>query len=420
MKRPEANRSEAAFAALQVQDPGLQWRRPSVRLTVLFAALTCLGVVMVASVAGTGNFAAATAKRLALTAAGLSAFALGAHVHYRWWRRHSLPVLAGSLGILLAVLFWGTRINGARRWLDVGLPMGFQPSEFAKVGLCIWLAAYCERQVARLRGFVHGFALPMAVVGTACVLILVEPDFGTAVLIGTVCTVVLLVMGTRPAFVLLAAAAALPIAQRLILNEPYRMRRITAFLHPWADPQNTGYQLIQSVIAIGSGGLWGLGPGAGMQKAGFLPGPDNDFIFSIVGEELGFVGCVAVVLLFVLVLWEGLKVVMRAPDPFAFALALGLACLLGLQAACHIAVVTGSVPTKGLSLPFISAGGSSLLASMFAAGVLVNIARCEESPSRTPVPGPGRDVPAYERSVERIMGSLGAACASSARRIMGR
>jgi cell division protein FtsW len=192
---------------------------------------------------------------------------------------------------------------------------------------------------------------------------------------------------------------------------------LLTYQNPWRDPQGSGYQLIQSKIAIGSGGLFGRGLGAGLQKAGFLPGADNDFIFSILAEELGLVGCLAVVLLFLFLLWECLRVILRARDPFGFALGLGLAWLLGMQAAAHIAVVTGTVPTKGLSLPFISAGGSSLLASMLAAGILVNIARSEEDPERHRLTPWDEDVPGYERFVHRALDQSRDACIRAGRRI---
>ena len=401
-------------------DAPTAWQRPSVRLTVLFAALTCLGLVMVASVVGTRDFLGATVRRLAFTAAGVAAFVAGARVSYQWWRRHSLLALGTSLAGLAAVLLWGARINGARRWLYLGPPVGFQPSEFAKIGLCIWLAAYCERHASRMRGFAQGFLAPLSVVGLVCVLVLAEPDFGTAVLIGVVCMVVLLVFGTRLVFALLAGAAALPLMQHLIVSRPYRLRRILAFLDPWADPQGLGYQMIQSKIAIGSGGAFGLGPGAGIQKTGFLPGTDNDFIFSIIGEELGFVGCAIVIVLLLAVLWEVLKVILRSRDAFGFGLALGLSIMLGTQAAVHIAVVTGSVPPKGLSLPFISAGGSSLVASMFAAGILVNIARSEERPDLLRIIPWEQDVPAYQRLAWRLWETAIAAGREMWRRPAGR
>lgn len=410
----------AAELDAETWDAGASWKRAGTRLTVLAAALTCLGLVMVASAAGTAGFAAVATKRLILTGLGLCAFFVGAGVNYQWWRRHSLAVLALALAGLAAVLVpgIGVRINGARRWVRPVLGIGCQPSEFAKVALCIWVAAYCERNATRMRSAVHGFLVPLAVVGFASMLILVEPDFGTAVLAGVVCTVVLLVFGTRLVFVLMAIAAGMPLLQRLVLDVPYRRERLLTFLNPWTDPQGAGYQIIQSKIAIASGGVFGRGLGAGVQKAGFLPGADNDFIFSILGEELGLVGCAAVIALFLLLLWQCLKVVVRAREPFGFALALGLSWLLGMQAAAHMAVVTGSVPTKGLSLPFVSAGGSSLVASLLAVGILVNIARSEEFPDRRPLKPWYEDIPPYERWAGRLLPGLRRACAGTARRLL--
>jgi cell division protein FtsW len=186
------------------------------------------------------------------------------------------------------------------------------------------------------------------------------------------------------------------------------MQRILAFLDPWKDARGSGYQLIQSLIAIGSGGIAGQGLGAGLQKEAFLPGATNDFVFSVVAEELGLIGSVVLIGLFAWLLWESLRVVLRSPDPFGFALGLGLAVLLGTQAATHIAVATACVPTKGLSLPFISAGGSSLIASMFAAGLLVGIARFRGQPEPWQ-----EEVPAYERLANRMFGRLRRACGNT-------
>ncbi|MHC4787783.1 MAG: peptidoglycan glycosyltransferase FtsW [Planctomycetota bacterium] len=394
------------------------WQRASVRLTCIVFTLACLGLVIVASAAAGRDFAGATLKRLALTGLGAGAFALGAGVPYQWWRRHSPAILGLTLAALAAALIPGVgmTINGARRWVDLGLPVGFQPSEFAKVALCIWVAAYCEKNAPRMRGALHGFLVPLGVVGAAALLIQMEPDFGTAVLTVSVCTAVLLVFGMRLLFLALAAGAGVPILlHKLVLSVPYRLQRLLAYKDPWADPQGSGYQLIQSKIAIGSGGLFGRGLGSGLQKAGFLPGADNDFIFSILGEELGLVGCLAVLALLTFLVWEALGVVLRSRCPFGFALALGLTLLLGMQSAAHIAVVTGSVPTKGLSLPFISAGGSSLLSSMLAAGILVNIARCEQEPDRHELRAWYDDVPGYEQRVRRCAAALAGACLRAAR-----
>jgi cell division protein FtsW len=375
---------------------------------VLAIALSCFGLVMVASAAGTRGFPAAGVKRLVMTGAGLLAFLVAARTDYHWWRRHNLALAAGSLGLLVLVLVpgIGAQINGAQRWINPGLPVGFQPSELAKIGLIVWTAAYCERNVDRMRSPWAGFLLPMAVIGLASLLVLAEPDFGTAVLTGAVCTVILVVFGTRLIFLLFAGAAAFPLARKLVLDVPYRMQRIVAFMDPWKDPQGSGYQLIQSKIAIGTGGLLGRGLGAGLQKAGFLPSADNDFIFSIVCEELGFIGALGLIIAFIIFVWEAMKVVMRSRDPFGFGLSLGLAWLIGMQAAAHVAVVTGSVPTKGLSLPFISAGGSSLVVSMAAAGILVSIARSEERPSDTPLRPWQDDIPGYEQLARRALMAL--------------
>lgn len=396
------------------------WVRVSARLTTLVMVLTCVGLVVVTSAAGGRGFAAAALKRLALTGLGIGAFVLGANLPYQWWRRHSLAVLTVALLGLVAPFMpgIGVTINGASRWVNPGLPIGFQPSEFAKVALCIWVAAYCERNATRMRSAVHGFLVPLGVVGAACFLVLIEPDFGTAVLMGTICMTVLLVFGMRLLYLGLAAAAGAPLlVQMLVLKVPYRLQRLLTYQNPWRDPQGSGYQLIQSKIAIGSGGLFGRGLGAGLQKAGFLPGADNDFIFSILAEELGLVGCLAVVLLFLFLLWECLRVILRARDPFGFALGLGVAWLLGMQAAAHIAVVTGSVPTKGLSLPFISAGGSSLLASMLAAGILVNIARSEEDPEHHALKPWHEDMPGYERFAHRALDKSRDACIRAGQRM---
>ena len=282
--------------------------QPSTRITMIALALTSFGLVMVASAAGIRDFGSTVVKRLILTSIALCAFLAGAGVNYQFWRRHQLVLLALAMGGLVAVLVphVSAARNGARRWIEIGLPMGFQPSEFAKICLCVWVAAYCERNLARMRKGVHGFLIPMGVVGFGCLLILAEPDFGTAVLTGCVCLMVLWVMGTRLIFILAAAAAAAPLFMRLVLDVPYRMQRVTSFLDPWTDPRGIGYQLIQSKIAIGSGGLFGQGLGTGRQEEGFLPAANNDFIFSIIAEELGFIGAILVVAVFLLLLWQGI------------------------------------------------------------------------------------------------------------------
>lgn len=390
------------------------WRLSSFRLTVLVATLVALGLVMVASAlggaaAGTSAVVGAALKRLLWVTVGAAAFFVGSCVNYQVWRRHHVAILGlAFLGLIVVLLpAVGSQVYGARRWIRLGRLVGVQPSEFAKVALCIWLAAYCERNAERMGTFAAGFVLPLSVVALASMLVLAEPDFGTAALFGVTAGMVLLVCGARLRFFVLCGAAMIPLLEKLVLGCPYRHARIMMFLNPWRDPQGAGYQLIQSKIALGSGGWFGRGLGVGRQKLGFLPGANNDFIFSTIGEELGFIGSLAVVALFGFILWEGLKVALRARDRFGFALAFGFCSLISLQAALNMAVASGSVPTKGLSLPFVSAGGSSLLFSMFAAGVLVNIARSTESGAQQQLTPWYCDVPAYERALADALCGLG-------------
>jgi cell division protein FtsW len=388
-----------------------------------------VGLVLVGSTAaGSGDFSSPLLRRLAWMSFGGAAMAMGCTVNYQTWRRHhvALAILAFVLLAVVLAPAVGSRINNARRWIRFG-PIGVQPSEFAKIALLIWLAAYCERNMpaagrgkGRMGTFQWGFLVPVSIVGTGSFLVLCEPDFGTSVLMGTVCVGVMLVCGTRLVYVLLAGMASLPMLQMLVFNSPYRLQRVLTFLDPWGDPQGAGYQLVQSMIAIGSGGVGGKGLGMGVQKMGFLPGASNDFIFSILAEELGFIGGAVVIGLFMWLLWEGLKVAMRARDAFGFALAFGISTLIALQAAVNIAVATGSVPTKGLSLPFLSAGGSSLFFSMWAAGILMNIARSEEAPERFKLVPWYLDIPAYEHSLARLLRRAGETSGDALRRARGR
>ena len=351
-----ARPSEIEFPQLAAAARGpAAWRRASVRLGALFGALLCLGLVMVASAAGAtgseaGSLGQAVTKRLAWMALGAGAFAVGFAVPHQRWRRHHLALAAAAFGLLALVLVpgIGARINGARRWIRFGTLVGVQPSEFAKIALVIWLAACCERHLSgRRRGpglqrpvsLFGGFLLPAGVVGLASFLVLCEPDFGTAVLIAALGIGMLVVCGAPLLYVTLACVAAVPLLQKLVLDSPERLERIAVFVNPWSDPQGSGYQLIQSLIAVGSGGTLGKGLGLGVQKMGFLPAASNDFIFAIICEELGFVGAAAVVCLYVWLLCEGLRVALRSRDTFGFALALGITALIGLQALVNIAVV---------------------------------------------------------------------------------
>ncbi len=346
-------------------------------ILAVVVALLALGLVMVASTAPTSNPAMArylVLKHTLWLAGGLVAL-LGAYsVDYHRLRPFAIPLLLASLASLLAVLFFGATVNGARRWFRVGEFLSIQPSEFFKVALCLYMADFLAREQERIKTFFKGFVQPMVVMGVAFVLILREPDFGTALLVAAVTLGMLFVAGIRMVHVLPAVLASVPLLGYVAMNMPHVWQRIVTFLDPWADRQGSGYQICQSLIALGSGGLTGVGLGNSRQKLLYLPEANSDFVFAIIGEELGLIGCVVVITLFALLVWYGIRVARRAPDRFGSLLAFGLTLAIGLQAAVNIAVVTCSAPTKGIALPLVSAGGSSLVATMAAIGLLMNVA----------------------------------------------
>jgi cell division protein FtsW len=265
--------------------------------------------------------------------------------------------------------------GGARRWIRFGPMMGFQPSEFAKLALVLFLATWASRNHGRMHEFLRGFLLPALAIGTLVALTLLEPDFGTGTFLGALGIMLLLVAGARWVYVVLSVLLATPILYFLIYQAAYRKARLLAFLDPWNDPSGVGYHIIQSWIALGSGGVLGKGLGEGLQKLLFLPECSGDFIFAVVGEELGFLGTFAIIVFFALLVWQGFRVSQRAKEPFGRLLSLGITFMLGYQAAFNMAVVLGCVPTKGIALPFISSGGSSLLLSLTALGLLLSVAR---------------------------------------------
>ncbi|MFN3531471.1 MAG: putative lipid II flippase FtsW [Candidatus Brocadia sp.] len=298
-------------------------------------------------------------------------------VDYHYLQKMSIPILVISLVLLLLVLFpgIGTVANGARRWIRFNNILGVQPSEFAKLAVIIFISSYIAKNQDRMSEFKCGFIIPIGVIALTSALVMKEPDFGTAAFIAILSLIMLIVGGTRIIFVCFTAIAFAPFIHKMLFEVSYRKERLTAFLDPWKDPSGTGYHIIQSWIALGSGGLTGLGIGGSKQKLFFLPESNSDFIFTILGEEFGFLGVIAIITLFLLLLWQGLRIVHRARDVFGFFLGLGITVMFGLQAIINIAVVSGIVPTKGIPLPFLSSGGSSLLFSMMGIGILVNVAR---------------------------------------------
>jgi cell division protein FtsW len=351
----------------------------------LFAAtvgLALFGVVMVYSASADLAFAENGTqyhyvKRQAMwTVAGLLAMMAVMHFDYGRLRDRRVVVglIAGTVVLLLAVFLF-PRINGAHRWIR--LPGGFrlQPSELSKLALAIFLARFLERRAGEEHALLKTFAPCVALTGLFVLLVAAEPDLGTAMMLGVVSVVMLYAAGARLLYLGVLGAVGLAGIIFMIVLFPWRLGRVTAFLDPWADAQGTGFQVVQSLIAVGSGGTEGLGFAQGRQKMLFLPFAHSDFIFAVVGEELGLLGALTLVAVFGLFLWRGVRTARRAPDRFGMLLGLGIVVGIVAQALFNISVVLSLVPTKGIPLPFISYGGSSMMFTLVSVGVLLNISQ---------------------------------------------
>lgn len=315
-------------------------------------------------------------KQLFWALLGAGGLWLALRFDYRRLERVVLPVLlvAGCLLVLVLVPPIGQAINGTRRWIRLG-SVSFQPVELAKLALVLYLAAFLSRKQEDLADFRRGVLPPLAVAGGFAALVFAQPDLGNCLTLVALTFALLFLAGGRVRHLALVLAPAAPLLALAIWAAPYRLRRITAFVDPWSDPRGGGFQIIQSWLALGNGGWLGQGIGASKQKLFYLPESHTDFIFAIVGEELGFLGATAVVALFAIFVWRGLRIGLRAPDPFGAYLALGITVLVATQTLVNLGVVTGLLPTKGLPLPFISFGGSALLVTMLSTGVLLNISQ---------------------------------------------
>ena len=371
------------------------------RLAVVTALLAAAGVVMIYSASAIqaqeayGNRWYYLERHAAYLGLGalLGGFVLA--MDYQWLRRHLRGLLAVSAILLVAVLIPGIgyEVSGARRWFRLGF-LSFQPSELAQVVVILYLADVLARKQDRLRSFVHGFLPPMLILGTFVGLMLLQPDLGTSVALASVVFLMLFVSGIELIHLGPTLASAIPVLGLLIASKPYRVRRILAFADPWADPHGAGFQLIQSLVAIGTGGLAGVGLGQSRQKLFYLPAAHTDFIFSVVAEELGLLGATAVLGLFLAFVWLGVRLALRTTDLFAQLACLGLTGLIGFKALIHMAVATGLVPTKGLPLPFVSFGGTSLIFNLVIVALLLNMGRgrtvvaANVLPAGEPVPTP--------------------------------
>lgn len=299
-----------------------------------------------------------------------------AAIHYRWYRRLVYWILAATVLLLAVVLIPGVGVvqNGARRWISMG-GLTLQPAEIAKVVVVIFLAYSISKKGEKMTKFTIGFLPHLLIVGLMVGLLLMQPDFGSSVILVTMMGIMLFVSGARLLYLSGFGILGLVGAYYVVASSPYRRERILAFLDPWQYRDDIGYQISESLIAIGSGGLTGRGLGNGKSKLGYVPELWNDFIGTIVAEELGLLGIVVLVGLFLVLVWRGFRIAFQAKDAFGMYLAFGLTTLIGMQAATNLCVVTGLLPTKGLTLPFFSLGGSSIIMTLFAIGVLLNISK---------------------------------------------
>ena len=294
---------------------------------------------------------------------------------YRRLRDHAKTLLMISILALVLVFFPGIghEAGGAKRWIRIGA-LGFQPSEFAGLFLIIYLADCLERKQVYIKNFFRAFMPPLIVTGVVVLLILLQPDLGTSIALMAVCIFIFFVAGSDMRHLFPLIFVSVPALYFLIFRVPYRLRRIMGYLDPWSDVESTGFQIVQSFLALGSGGIFGLGLGASRQKLFYLPQAHTDFIFSIIGEELGLIGTLGIVFLFSVFVWIGIRISINAKDIFGKLLALGITVSIGLKAIINMAVSTGAIPTKGLPLPFISYGGTALVFNIIGVALLLNIA----------------------------------------------
>jgi cell division protein FtsW len=363
---------------------------PDPLLLAVILVILAIGIVMVTSasfIIASGKFGDGfyyTKKQGLAMGIGLATMYLFSLIDPSVWKRTASLLLAAGLVFLVLVFIpgIGVEMGGANRWIR--LPLGFylQPSEFVKYALIIFLARSLARKGDSIREFAIGFVPHVMIMGVVVLLILYEPDFGTAVIVTAVGFFMLFVAGVRLQHLFGSLILALPCVYYFAVNVPYRKLRVTSFLDPWADPLNSGFHIIQSLVAFGCGGFWGVGIGKGIQKLFYLPQPHSDFIFAVVGEELGLLGVLLLIILFYILICRGLVVAIRSADKFQKYLAFGITCLIGLQAMVNMAVAMGALPTKGLPLPLVSVGGTSLIMNLAGLGILMAITKASQATSR--------------------------------------
>jgi cell division protein FtsW len=355
---------------------------PDIWLLIPILSLLAIGMVMVysaGSVLGFRNYGDSfyfVKRQLLFAGFGLVAMYITANTEYKVLKGFAKAALIVCFILLVIVLIPGIGVvrGGARSWLGIS-SFGIQPSEFMKMGMILFLANWLGKENYDISSFTRGLLPPLALIGTAFGLIMLQPDLGTGTVMLGASLMMVYTAGARMKHLLSLGIAGVAGFVGLIAAAPYRLQRITAFLDPWSDPLGAGYQIIQSLYAIGPGGLGGLGLGMSRQKYSYVPEPQTDFIFSILAEELGFIGGLTVLTLFLILIWRGMRVAMSLPDRFGSYLAVGIVCMVAVQVIINIGVVIGMMPVTGITLPLISYGGSSLTLMLTALGILLNLSR---------------------------------------------
>ncbi|MGN0025667.1 MAG: stage V sporulation protein E [Clostridium sp.] len=313
-------------------------------------------------------------KEITWVIVGTIGMAITMSIDYHIYKKFTPWLVLITLALLIIVLFAGADINGAVRWIRLG-PLSFQPSELAKYVLVLYLALLIDKRKNKIKKFGEGTILYLCIAAVFAVLVLLEKNLSITAIIMMVAFIMILVGGAKISHLLSLVPVGIAAGLALIFTQSYRLDRLTSFLNPWADPSGDSYQLIQSLYALGSGGIFGVGLGNSRQKALFMPEPHNDFIFSIIGEELGLIGCIFIISIFMFIVIRGTTIAVKARDNYGFLLAIGIISVIAIQAIINIAVVSGSMPVTGVPMPFISYGGTSLVFNLGAMGILLNISR---------------------------------------------
>ncbi len=351
-------------------------------LLIVILLLLAIGLIMVLSASSpsalseSGDSYKYFSKQLLFAIMGIIAMLFISKIDYRFYRKFYKHAWIISLILLALVLVMGKNINGSKRWIYLTETLSFQPSELVKILMIVFYAGILTKNRDELSKYNQGFLKHMCLLAPIIGLLMLQPHFSASIVIIGICSIMMIVAGCKfKHFALTIGSVGIPGAIALIIFSPYRLQRVVTFLNPWQDPTGDGWQVIQSLYAIGSGGLFGAGLGDSKQKYLYIPEPHNDFIFSILGEELGFIGCAIVLILFAIFIWRGVLIAMKAPDMFGSLIAVGITSLVAIQVIINVAVVTSSMPATGMPLPFFSYGGTALFVLLCEMGILLNVSR---------------------------------------------